>query len=103
MIKVYYKDKKLKNRLPLQEADIIKIKNNNFDLMFLAQRMRFLQYGFQMTAIALVSVINHYHINGLNLFWDTLLVDNLSSINNLKKNILDNCDSKINNIMANVI
>ena len=25
-----------------------------------------------MTAIALFSVINHYHINGLHLFWDTL-------------------------------
>ena len=25
-----------------------------------------------MTAIALVSVINYYHINGLHLFWDTL-------------------------------
>ena len=27
---------------------------------------------FQMTTIVLVSVINHYHINGLLLFWDTL-------------------------------
>ena len=25
-----------------------------------------------MTTIALVSIINHYHINGLYLFWDTL-------------------------------
>ena len=25
-----------------------------------------------MTAVALVSVINHYHINGLHLSWDTL-------------------------------
>ena len=32
--------------------------------MSLAQRMHFLQDVFQMTAIALVSVINHYHING---------------------------------------
>ena len=32
----------------------------------------FLEDGFQMTAIALVSVINHYHINGLHLCWDTL-------------------------------
>ena len=28
-----------------------------------------------MTAIALVSVINHYHINGLHLFSDTLYLD----------------------------
>ena len=28
-----------------------------------------------MTAIALVSVINHYHINGLHLFWDTLYLN----------------------------
>ena len=37
-----------------------------------AQTMHFLQDIFQMTAIALVSVINHYHINGLQLFWDAL-------------------------------
>ena len=33
--------------------------------------IHYLQDMFQMTAIALVSVIN-YHINGLHLFWDTL-------------------------------
>ena len=32
-----------------------------------AQKMNFLQDVFQMTAIALVSVLNHY-INGLHLF-----------------------------------
>ena len=37
-----------------------------------AQKMYFLQNKFQTTAIALVSVINHHHINGLHLFWDTL-------------------------------
>ena len=37
-----------------------------------AQRMHFLQDMFQMTAIVPVTVINHYHINGLHLFWDTL-------------------------------
>ena len=40
--------------------------------MSLAQRMHFLQDVFQMTAIVLVSVIKHYYINGLNLFWDSL-------------------------------
>ena len=40
--------------------------------MFLAQRMIFLKDVFKMTTIALVSVINHYHINGLYLFCDTL-------------------------------
>ena len=39
--------------------------------MSLAQKMPFLQDVFQMTTIALVSVINH-HINELSLFWDTL-------------------------------
>ena len=34
--------------------------------------MHFLQDMFQMSTIAFVSVINHYHINGLHLFWDTL-------------------------------
>ena len=33
--------------------------------MSLAQRMHFLKDMFQMTAIAHVSVINHYHISGL--------------------------------------
>ena len=34
--------------------------------------MYFLQNEFQMTVIALVSVINHYYINGLHQFWDNL-------------------------------
>ena len=42
------------------------------DLMSLAQRMQFFKDMFQMSAIALVSVINHYHINGWHLFWDSL-------------------------------
>ena len=45
--------------------------NTNIDLMSQAQTMHILQDAFQMTAIALVSVINPYHINGLNLFLDT--------------------------------
>ena len=36
--------------------------------MSVAQRMHFLQDVFQMAAFAHVSVINHYHINGLHLF-----------------------------------
>ena len=43
--------------------------------MSLAQRMRFLQDVFQMTAITLISVINPYRINGLHLFWDTLYIN----------------------------
>ena len=39
--------------------------------MSLAQKMHFLQDVFQITAIALVSVINYYPIKGLHLFWDT--------------------------------
>ena len=68
MIMIYYWDKKLKKRLHVLEADIIIIKKNNIDLMSLAWRMHFLLDVFQITAIALVSVINHYHINGLYLF-----------------------------------
>ena len=33
-----------------------------------------------MTVIALVSVINHYHINRLNAFWDTLYLQNIFNI-----------------------
>ena len=40
--------------------------------MSLTQRKHFLQDVFQMIAIALVSVIDNYHTNGLHLFWDTL-------------------------------
>ena len=36
--------------------------------------MHFLLDMFQMTTIAFVSIINHYHINGLHLFWDTLYI-----------------------------
>ena len=70
---IYYWDKEFKKRLHVQEADIITIKKN-IDLMSLAQMIQFLLDVFQMTAIALVSVINHYHINGLHLFWDTLYI-----------------------------
>ena len=33
-----------------------------------------------MTAIALVSFINRYHINELHLFWDTLYIDDIKLI-----------------------
>ena len=49
------------------EADIITAKKN-IDLMSLAQRRHFLRDVFQMAAIAVVSVITHYHINELYLF-----------------------------------
>ena len=65
MIMIYYWNKKLKKRFHVLEADMITIKKN-IDLMSIDQRMHFLQVVFQMTAIALVSVINHCHINGLH-------------------------------------
>ena len=68
---IYYWDKTQK-RLHVLEVDVITIFKKNFDSMSLAQRTHFLPDQFQMTAIAIVSVINHYHINGLHLFWDTL-------------------------------
>ena len=67
MIMIYYRDKKLKKRLHVLEADIIIIKEN-FDLMCLAQRMHFLLAVFQMTTILLVSVVNYYQNNGWHLF-----------------------------------
>ena len=42
--------------------------------MSVAQRIDFLLDVFQMTTIALVSVISHYHINALNLFENTLFI-----------------------------
>ena len=71
MIMIYYWDKKLKKRLHVLKVDIIKIKNEIY-LMSLSQRMHFLSDMLQMTTIALVSVVNHYYINRLHLFWDTL-------------------------------
>ena len=62
-----------KKRLPVLEVDIITIKKN-INLMSLVQRMYFLQDMFQMRDIVLVSVINHYHSNGLHLFWDILYI-----------------------------
>ena len=49
--------------------------------MSLAQRMHFLQ-----DAIAFVLVINHYHTNGLHLFWDTLY---LSTCQRTRQNVFE--------------
>ena len=76
MIMIYYWYKKLKKWLHVLEADIT-IKKNT-DLMSLAQRILFSDM-FQMTPIVLVSVINHYHINGSYLFCDTLLESRLKN------------------------
>ena len=81
---VCYWDKKLKKRLHVLEVDIITIKKD-IDLMFLAQRMHFLQDVFEITAVALVSLINNYYINELNLFWDTL--------NNKKEKYIENIEN----------
>ena len=62
---IYYRDKKLKKRLYVLEDNIIPIKEN-IDLMSQAQRRQFLLDVFKITSIALDSVINHYHINGLH-------------------------------------
>ena len=51
-----------------------KKKKNNVDRKSLAQRKHFSQDVFQMIAITLVLQFNHYHINGLHLFWDTLYI-----------------------------
>ena len=69
--------------------------------MSLAQRMHFLQDVFQMTAIALVTIINHYHINRLHLSWDTLydVIQNLGFRNSLVMADL-NCTSNIYTVSA---
>ena len=66
-----YWDKKFRKRLLVLEADIITIKTKHwFDVS--SSKDAFLQNMFQKTAFAFISVINHYHINGLHQFWDTL-------------------------------
>ena len=45
--------------------------------MYLIQRMDILLDVFQMTSIALILVLNHNHINGLHLFWETLYIASL--------------------------
>ena len=65
MIMIYYWDKKFK-RLHVMLADIITIlKKHWFDIS--SSKDAFLQDMSKMAAIALVSVINHYHINGLHI------------------------------------
>ena len=71
---IYYWDKKLKKWLYVLEADIITILKN-IDLITLAERVHFLQDMVQTSVVSLVSVINHYHIYGLHLFWDILNVN----------------------------
>ena len=53
--------------------------------MSLTQRMHFLKDVFQMITIALISAMDHYHINELYLFRDTLYMYKLdSALNNLQ-------------------
>ena len=44
------------------------------DLISPAQRMNLITDVFQMAGTAPLSNMNHYHINGLHLFWDTLFL-----------------------------
>ena len=68
---IYNWDKKLKIKLYILEADIITIKKKRYWFDVSNSKDEFsLQEVFQMTTI--VSVINHYDIYGLHLFWDTL-------------------------------
>ena len=90
----YYWDKKPPKRLQVLEVDIIIIQKN-INLMSLAQRIHFLQDMFQMTTIALVSVINPNPINGLHLFWDTLYVIIILDIISNKMVINNSWKSKV--------
>ena len=76
MIIIYYSDKKLKKGLHVLGAE-----KKNIDFNVSSSKDTFLQDVFQMTVIALVTVINHYHINGLHLFWDTLYLTHSSGNN----------------------
>ena len=61
MIMIYYWDKKLKKRLHVLEADMIRFKKKQqhwFDVS--SSKDTFLQDVFEMTAIALLSVIMSY-------------------------------------------
>ena len=60
---IYYREKKLKKRLHVLKAYIIMIKKYSLDVS--DSKIHFLQDMFQMTTIAVVSVINHYPIYGL--------------------------------------
>ena len=64
---ISYRDKKLKQNLHVLEADLITIKKS-IDSMSLAQRMHFVLDMFQMIAIALFSIMNHFHVDWLHLF-----------------------------------
>ena len=68
---IYNRDKKLKKRFHVLKADLITIKHW-FDIF--SSNDAFLPDVFQITTIVLVSVKNHYHIDGLHLFWDTLYI-----------------------------
>ena len=64
---IYYCDKELKTRLHILEEGVITIyKNTLFDVS--TSKGAFLLYVFQITVIALVSVLNHCDINVLDLF-----------------------------------
>ena len=70
MIRIYYWGQKLKNKWHVLKAGMITIKKHWIDLSSL--KHAFLQDVFKMTVIAGVLVINHYHMNGLHLFWNAL-------------------------------
>ena len=74
MIMIYYCDKKLKKGLHVLEAYIIPIKKQQHWFNISSSEDAFLEDVFQMTTIALVSVISHYQINRLHLFSDTLYI-----------------------------
>ena len=75
MIRIYYWEKKLRKRLHVLEADILKQlkKKDWFDVS--CWKDEYLQDVFEMAAIECISVINHFHINGLHLFWDSLYLE----------------------------
>ena len=61
--------------------------------MSLSKRMHFLLNVSEMISFTVVSVINHYHIDGLYLFWDTLYIEkeDIEQQNNLLGDTITLC------------
>ena len=81
----------MKKNLFVQQADIKQLKN--IKLMSLTQRIHILQNVFPMTAIALIPVINHYHINRFHLLSQNKPIRNLKKHSTNKSTI--GCSSRI--------
>ena len=72
MIMIYCWDKNLKKIACPGSWSNNSYEKHWYDVV--SSKDEFLQDVYQMTTIVLLSEINHYHINKLHLFWDTLFM-----------------------------